>query len=54
MRRNLVLDVCALVPSKAGLTKEVVSQKWYHYIIYIYIHIYIYIYTYIYIYIYIL
>ena len=42
------MDICALVPSKAGLTKEVVSQKRYYYIIYVY-NIYIYIYIYIYI-----
>ena len=27
MRWNLVWDVCAFVPSKAGLTKEVVFHK---------------------------
>ena len=30
MRGNLVWDICAFVPSKAGLTKEVVSQKRYY------------------------
>ena len=27
MRGNLVWDICAFVPSKAGLTKEVVFQE---------------------------
>ena len=27
MRRNLVWDICAFVPSKAGLTKEVVFHE---------------------------
>ena len=27
MRGNTVWDICAFVPSKAGLTKEVVSHK---------------------------
>ena len=30
MRGNLVWDICTFLPSKVGLTKEVVSQKRYY------------------------